>query len=732
MQIAEVYEINGTVSKILFFDSNSNFTVAVISSKQTPQFAKNPYYKDSFTAVGNFMRIEKGQQLSLKGRWERSPRYGWQFVVDEYKEVLPASEDALVEYLSSKLFKGIGTKLARDIVKTFGKDTLYIIKYNPDKLTEVKGISEARKEALIKSYWQYEHLEKLMLMLKPYGVTNKKIIKIYNTYGEKAVEILNTNPYKLVEDIHGFGFKTADQIARACHISIKSPFRIRAATFHVLKDAATAEGHVFLSKRSLMMRLSELLGTANEDVNKEDIDPVLEEMVQKQEIICEENDYYLPFYYTAEKAVASKIDKLLKIKPQLIGFGIEEAINKQEEKFGIKYAFEQRCALENIFKSNLLIITGGPGTGKTTIIKGIIGIYQDYLPQKKIVLTAPTGRAAKRMEEVTGLEAKTIHRLLEFKPIDNSGFYCLRNETNPIEADLLIIDECSMIDLLLMNHLLKAVPPQTQIVFVGDADQLPSIGAGNVFRDMIASGKIPTVRLNKIFRQANTSRIVINANYINNGRFNLVLGDDFEFIEEDDNTMLPKLIEEKLREELKNGNLARVQVLSPFKTRTSTGVNNLNAMLQEVFNPRKSNSREIHFGKKIFRENDKVIQLHNDYIKEVFNGDIGIIEKIDEDEEGMFAEIDFDGRKVVYREDDFEDLDLAYSITIHKSQGSEYDIVIMPVTTQHYLFLQRNMLYTAVTRAKKKVILIGSKRALIIAVKTNRVVERNSKLAQRI
>lgn len=722
--------IEGVVSKVIF-NGDNNYAVVAVRSEHIPQFAQNSNFPNSFVAVGNFTRIAEGQHLILKGKWSQT-RYGWRFAVEEYEEVAPPSEEALIQYLSSKLFKGIGVKTAREIVKTFGQDTLKIIKTEPERLMDVKGISETKKNALVSAYRDHEHLEKLMLALKLYGVTNTRIIKIYSQYKEKALEILKENPYKLADDIHGFGFKTADQIARACQIDFKHPSRIKAAVLYVLKEAADGEGHLFLTRRSLLMRLKKLLNTEKEKITKEDILPVLEEMVQSQEVICDEEAYYLPHYYNAEVAVAHKIRDLLQTNPELVDIDVEKAIKEQEQKLGIRYAPKQKEAIRKIIESSLMVITGGPGTGKTTIIKGIIGIYRQYFPEKRIILTAPTGRASKRMEEVTGIEAKTIHRLLEFRPSGDGKICCMRDERNPIDGDLIIIDESSMIDLLLLNRFLKAVRKGTQVVFVGDADQLPSVGAGNVLKDLIESKKIPVIKLDEIFRQANTSRIVINANLINKGRLRLEYGNDFEFIEEDENECLPELIRDKLLMELKEvKDINKIQVLTPFRTRTNTGVDNLNRMLQEVLNPRR-NSKEIQFGRKVFREKDKVMQFRNDYEKEVFNGEVGFIDRIGEDEDGVFAEIVMDDRRVIYRRDDFEDLDLAYATTIHKSQGSEYDIVIIPVTTQHYLFLQRNMIYTAITRAKKKVILIGSKKALAIAIRTNKVEERNSRLAQRI
>lgn len=731
----ENVQIVGTVSKILKMDEGKNFAIVVLKSEEIPEFARHTIYKNTFVAVGSFMRAVINQELQLTGKWTKHPQYGWRFSVNEAKELLPeaTSNEALVKYLSSGLFKGIGEKTAKLITERFGSKTLDVIKYSPELLTEIKGISKSKAETISKSYRQYEYLDDLMFMLKPYNVSNKKVIKIYKRYQDKAIELLKENPYRLCKDIDGFGFKTADQIARACNIDFKHIERIKAGIIHVLTEAAKNDGHLFVTRRSLLIRIKKILNTNEGEITKEDIIPILEQMQENEELVIEDTDIYLPIYYECEKYCGFKLSQMIHSIPAKYKLDIDSIISDLEKKNNITYAPKQKDAMRLSGTTNIAVITGGPGTGKTTIIKGIIEVYKRNFPHGRIVLAAPTGRAAKRMEESTGIEAKTIHRILEYKySTDGDRIVCNRNENNPIEADLLIIDEGSMIDMLLMTKLLKAIDLKTKVIFVGDADQLPSVGAGNVFRDLIDSKKVPVVMLNEIFRQANTSKIVINADLINKGQHKLEYSDDFIFIEEDDNERLPEIIKQQvMKEYARCKDINKIQVLSPFRTRTSTGVDNLNQLLQDVINPKKS-ALEIFFGKKTFRVNDKVMQYRNDYNKEVYNGDVGIIKSIDRQDNEYLATINISDKDIDYIREDFEDLDLAYATTIHKSQGCEYDIVIIPVTTQHYLFLQRNMFYTGVTRAKKKVILIGQKKALAMAVKNNKVETRNSKLKERI
>ena len=731
----KLVEMSGTVKNILYNDPAQNFAIVVLRSENVPEFViKSSGYTDSFVAVGNFVRAVADQSFLLRGEWTKHSRYGWRFSVKDYEEVIPTTNDALEQYLSCGLFKGIGPVTAALIVERFGDKTLDILKNHPEKLMTIKGISNKRAEAITAAYREYEFLEELMLVLKPYNVSNKRVAKIYKKYGENAIDILKENPYRLADEIDGFGFKTADQIARAFDIAFDDEYRIRAGILFVLHEASAKDGHLFLTRRSLLMRVKKILATNEGEIKSEAIIPVIENMRLAGDVIIEDTDIFLPTLYWAEKNCGAKIRQLIDVAPVKFRLDIENTINELEEKNKIKYAPRQREAIRAIENTNLLVITGGPGTGKTTIIKAVIQVFKRNFSSKTVKLVAPTGRAAKRMEEATGIAAKTIHRELEFKRSSDDKVVCAKNESNPIDADLIIVDESSMIDIHLFSHLIKAISVRTKVIFVGDVDQLPSVGPGNVFSDLITSGIVPVVKFDEIFRQKDTSKIIINADLIKKGDYRLEFGKDFEFIREDDDTKIPNIIKEQFLKEVKRcGNIDDVQVLSPFRTRTDTGVNNLNEILQNSINPKKDHEPEIYYGRKTFRKNDKVMQFRNDYDKGVFNGNIGCISAIYRSLDGVnMASVEMDGEVIEYDQEDFEDLDLAYATTIHKSQGSEYDVVIMPISVQHYIFLQRNMIYTAITRAKKKVVLIGTPRALAIAVNNNKTRERNSKLNERI
>lgn len=726
-------EIEGTIERIITQFPDGTYVVAV-SSDNIPDFVLQQSDYGNFIALGSFARVVEKQRMLLKGKWNNHPRYGWRFMISSYEEVLPKSTDAIIDYLASGLFKGIGRVTAENIVAKFGADTLNIIENEPERLKEVKGIAAKKVQAIVTSYFESKHLQDLMLAFKPYGISNKKLVKIYKKYGKDALKLIRENPYRLCDDFDGIGFLTADAFAKACGIEADNPFRIRAGILYILNENAAGQGHVFLKVNDLEGQLKKLLTRNGENIRTDRIAEVIAEMVGKKELVLEGGDVYLAAFYNCETYIGRKLSRMLTVPPKPFPVDTRGLIAELENKNGIKYADKQKVAFMQFERSNVLIITGGPGTGKTTIIRGILQIFEKNFPDSTIALAAPTGRAAKRMEEATGHEAMTIHRLLEVTPSDDR-MYCNRNEDNPIEADLVILDECSMIDLSLFYHFMKAVKPETRLVLVGDVNQLPSVGAGDVFRDLINSRKIPTVYLNEIFRQQNTSKIVINADRINRGQLNLELGPDFEFIQEEDPNNLPGKVKEiYLKELLKNGYSADdIQILTPFRKKTGAGVDSLNKTMQEVINPQAPNKAEIPYGSKTFRVGDKVMQYRNDYGKMVFNGDIGRITKIEKTEDGsQLITVMIDGNEVIYERDDLADLELAYASTIHKSQGSEYSVVIIPMTMQHYILLQRNLLYTAVTRAKGKVIIVGERRAVICAIRNDLIRARNSKLDQRI
>jgi len=726
-------ELQVVVEKILWRDEWTGQTIASCKGEDIPDYVQSPLFPGSCVIIGTFPHLASGQILKIRGTWKCDEKKRWHFKVNEYIETAPSSEEALIEYLSSGLFRGVGVKTARAIVEAFGMDTLDIIKNNPTKLTRIKGISEAKAMKIYKSYQKAEHLEELMLALKPFHIPTSKIIKISNVYGgKKALEKIKDNPYALCDDIEGIGFKVADSIARAYNKKPNDDFRIRAGIIHTLNEKAM-EGHVYLPFDTAVTETQKTLqgGEISGKVEKNDIIRVIFDMNNAKELVIEkDNSVYLPIYYASEVSASRKIRMLLSKRPRIFKYDMEECIAELEEKNRIKYAPKQKEAIRSIKDTNMLIITGGPGTGKTTIIKGIIDIYKKNFPGSKIALAAPTGRAAKRMEEATGLEAKTIHRLLEYRPTSEGKIMCMRNEHNPIDADLIIIDESSMVDILLFATFLKAVTPDTMLVMVGDIDQLPSVGAGCVLKDLIESGKIPVVRLNEIFRQEDTSRIVINADKINKGITDLEYGDDFVFIEEEEEN-IPEVVKKCFNDEFKRiRNIYEVQVLTPFKRKTASGVEQLNKLLQEHTNPKDPKKPEIYC-RSAFRRYDKIIQCKNNYEKEVFNGDIGIIKSIDTKEGTVLIEMD-NQEEVVFFKDELDELQLAYAVTIHKSQGSEYDVVIIPVSMQHKTMLGKNLIYTSITRARKKVILIGNKKALRYAITNDKVSKRFSKLKDRI
>lgn len=726
--------MEGVVEKILWKNEATSSMIAAFKGEGVPKFAQNPAYPNSFVAVGVFPRLVEGQNFKLKGRWVRDRRGRWGFHVNSYCEVLPTTEEAMVEYLSSGLFKGIGKKTAEAIVDCFGKESLSIIRNDPMRLTKVRGISTKRAEIISSSYLESEHLEQLMLALKPFQISTSKIIKISRVYGKKAMEKIKDNPYSLCDDIEGIGFKVADSIARAFDKSFNDDFRIRAAIIHTLNESAIIEGHVYLPFDLMIEKTQQTLqqGEISGNVDKNDIIRVSIDMNNIKELIIErDHSVYLPIYYASEVGVANKVKLLLKKSPREFRYSIDECIRELESKYNISYAKTQKEAFHTLPTTNMMVITGGPGTGKTTIIKGIIDIYKKNFPGSRIVLAAPTGRAAKRMEEATKLEAKTIHRQLEYRPSSDGKVVCGRNESNPINADLIIIDESSMADLLLFNTLLKAVEPSTTLIIVGDIDQLPSVGAGSVLKDLIESNKVPVVRLNQIFRQADTSRIIINAANINNGEPELEYGDDFIFIQEKNASNIPDIVKKCFKEELARiKDINEVQILTPFRRRTENGVEQLNKALQNEINPKSPTKPEITYGYTTFRRYDKVMQYRNNYDKEIYNGDVGIIKDINTKENIMLVEMD--GEEIEFSREELNELQLAYATTIHKSQGCEYNTVIIPLTMQHRRMLQRNLIYTAITRAKEKVILVGDENALRHAIKNDRVSHRFSKLKDRI
>ncbi|MCM1193824.1 MAG: ATP-dependent RecD-like DNA helicase [Butyrivibrio sp.] len=717
-------------------------------------------YSDLVPVVGNLLDANVGSVLLAEGNWKVDAKYGRQFVAENWEETLPATVYGMEKYLGSGLIKGVGPVFAKRIVQKYGVDTFTVIEDNAELLIEVEGIGRKRVEMIARSWERQKEVRNIMLFLQEHQVSTSFAAKIYKQYGNDSIGVMKENPYRLADDIWGIGFKTADQIAGKLGFGKESYVRLRSGLMYTLSELSN-DGHVYADKQQLIEKAAELLEAAPETIVM-----TMDDMLLKEELIREKNivkrdeegnpvtPVYLPPFYYAEIGVAGKLKKLAaspagdrlytRLREARAETGNEnlsvdvEAIQK---KTGMTYDEIQADAIRQAATAKVMVLTGGPGTGKTTTTHGIISAYRAY--GLKILLAAPTGRAAKRMTEATGLEAKTIHRLLECKPPE--GYQ--RNEENPLEGDVLIVDECSMIDILLMNSLLKALPPSMRLILVGDTDQLPSVGAGNVLRDILDSGSFPVIRLTRIFRQAQSSRIIMNAHAINQGRMPDISNGkdtDFFFMENEDAESAASQIVELVRTKLPRYyqvEPARIQVLTPMQ-RGVVGATSLNLALQEALNPPeqqvfmrgrgavtmpKDCLRRSGFA---FRADDKVMQIKNNYDKEVFNGDIGVIESVNAEDRTL--KVNFDNRSVEYDITELDELVHAYAATIHKAQGSEYQIVVMPVLMNHYVMLQRNLIYTGITRAKQLLVMVGSRKALSYAVRNVTVTKRNSLLKERL
>ncbi|HHY13647.1 MAG TPA: ATP-dependent RecD-like DNA helicase [Thermoanaerobacterales bacterium] len=723
-----MHEIEGIVERITYFNERNNYAVAKIQRKNEEYLT---------TIVGNFHSLNIGETLKLKGKWVNHTDYGTQFQVESYMMSVPATLNGIERYLSSGLIKGIGPVTAKKIVDIFGLDTLEIIQYNPEKLLKIDGIGDKKLKVIIKAYEEQKDIQDVMIFLQSNGVSPTFAVKIYKQYKEKTIEYIQENPYRLADEVFGIGFKTADKIAQKLGIDSASMYRIKSGIKYNLSQFSN-QGHTYVPYEKLIDQCSEMLEVKSEVITEAIRDLIKEEMVFPQEL-NEDGDigiYLAPFYH-AEKGVSDKIYKLASLPCKKLDIDFEEEIKSIEEETKVELGAGQKKALKMILDNNVLIITGGPGTGKTTTINSIMKLMDKY--NMKVLLTAPTGRAAKRMTETSGREAKTIHRLLEYSFLKGEGMSFNKNEDNPLNADVVVVDEASMVDLILMYNLLKAIKFGTRLILVGDGDQLPSVGAGSVLNDIIESGCVPVVHLDEIFRQAQESMIVLNAHRINKGEFPLLNKDekDFFFVDREDPQEILEIIIQLCSARLPRFNgchpIDDIQVLTPMR-RTLIGVNILNENLQKALNPPSPSKKEKKYGNEIFRVGDKVMQIKNNYNKEVFNGDIGKIIDIDEEESEIkirFPDTDGD-RDIIYESYELEELTLSYAVSVHKSQGSEYPVIVMPISTQHYLMLQRNLLYTAITRAKELVVLVGTKKALAIAVKNNKIADRYSYLHKRI
>lgn len=729
--------LQGIIEEVRFRNESNGYTIAKLSTSD-----------GIVTIVGNAAIINLEESVEVEGEWIYHPTYGEQLSFTSIKTLIPSTIKGIENYLSSGLIPHIGPKTAKRIVERFGLESLDIIQYNPEKLKEISGIGEKKLEKIVVAYQDQRELRDIMVYLQQYGISVNYGIKIYKKYGKGTINVINENPYKLSEDIFGIGFKTADKIAHQMGMSNNSIYRVEAGVKFIIMEAS-GNGNCYLPEEILIKNAGNIL-----EVEEDSIREGIRNLAIKGTLhILKDTDtnliYYTPFH-VAENNVSRKLIEISQVKLQDEDIDIEKHIKEIEKLEGINFANEQKTAIKEAISNGLVVITGGPGTGKTTIINAIIKLCKTM--NLSVSLAAPTGRAAKRMTETTGIEAKTIHRLLEYSFLDADNEMAFgKDEDAPITSDLIIIDESSMIDILLMNSLLKALNPGTRLVLVGDIDQLPSVGAGNVLNDIISSGVVKVVTLNEIFRQSQESMIVVNAHRINKGQSPLLnlKHKDFFFINRNSKEGITKTIIELLKERLPKyygvDSLKDIQVLTPMK-KGEVGINSLNKCLQDYLNPKNPSKGERKLGDEIFRTGDKVMQIKNNYKMEwkrilngfevdkgegVFNGDFGYILDIDEEDKTLQVLFD-EERQVEYDFTNLDELKLAYATTVHKSQGSEFPVVVMPISWGPPMLLTRNLLYTAVTRARTLVVLVGEERYLDTMIKNNRITKRYSALDKKI
>lgn len=724
--------INGTIERIIFRNEENGYTVALVNSENT-----------DLIAVGECV-IEPKENMTycFTGDFTYHKKYGEQFSFSSLKEFIPNNKKGIIKYLSSGLIPNIGEKMAERIYDAFGDDALKIIDESPERLMEIEGIGKKKLEKIKSAFAEDKSLRDLVVFLDKYDIGTNLVLKIYKEYGDSAKDIIISNPYRLVEDISGIGFDKADRIAEIMGYEKNSIFRKEAALKYIL-SMASMEGHSFLPKEELIKATSKLTKITKEELDMEVSRLAFDDKFYIEKYNDEINCYYAPLL-RAENYIAGKIIELNKYK-FVTDFKVDKYLKKVEKKHKIMLAEKQKMAVEQSIKNGVLVITGGPGTGKTTTLKAIIDVFEHL--EKKILLAAPTGRAAKRMKEATGRDASTIHRMLEIGITDEQINYGYE-EINALECDVLIVDEMSMVNLSIMNILLKSINPGTRLILVGDKDQLPSVGAGNVLKDLIESETVKVVNLDEIFRQSEESMIIKNSHLINKGIFpEFKKNSDFFFIYENNENNVLELVKDLVKRRLPEYygfSSDEIQVLAPMR-KGIAGVNNLNKNLQEVLNKKKSEEDEIKIGEKTFRINDKVMQIKNNYnlkykldseIYEeegegVFNGDIGYITEIDKIDKEVTVIYD-DIKEIKYEYSDLDELTLAYATTIHKSQGSEFRCVVIPLTFAPYMLLTRNLLYTAITRAKELVVIVGDFKYLEVMIKNNYVNKRYTNLARKL
>jgi exodeoxyribonuclease V alpha subunit len=720
--------LEGVLERVVYANEESAWSVVRITI---------PGRRDPVTAVGSLLGVQPGENLRLMGRWVLDRRFGEQFKVESFETLRPATLVGIEKYLGSGMVRGLGPIMAKRLVDQFGLETLDVIDHHPRRLAEVEGIGPVRIASIRKAWAEQRDIRELMVFLQGLGVSPVFAARIYNAYPDEAMVVVKEDPYRLALEIFGIGFKTADRIALGMGIPRNSTRRAQAGLLHVLEER-TADGHAYLPRPLLIAAATRLL-----EVEPAVVEEALNQLGGTRQVVVEDPDagtgqgdgessgaaVYLPALYVAEIGVAARMETLLRAPIHPITIDVDRALEWFEARRHLSLAAEQRHGVRRAMAAKVLVITGGPGTGKTTLINAIVQILEKK--ERVIQLAAPTGRAARRLAELTGRDARTLHRLLEFAP--RTGAF-ERNPGKPLEVDLLVVDEVSMVDIVLFHNLLKALPPHCQLLLVGDVDQLPSVGPGNVLRDIITSGVVEVVRLTEIFRQARESLIVLNAHRINHGEMpHLEAGEgeaDFLFVEKEDPEEVLEEVKRWVAEELPRrfglNPIEDIQVLTPMH-RGDVGASNLNLELGSLLN---ASPQRVSRGDRILRVGDRVMQIRNNYPIDVFNGDIGRIEAMDP--ESRQVQVRFDDRVIAYDPADLDQLVLAYACSIHKAQGSEYPCVVIPLHTQHFVMLQRNLLYTALTRGKRLVVVVGSRKALALAVQNNRIEQRYTRLASRL